>query len=332
VETADSLSSSLATSEDEIAVRFIAIPLESLRLDTVTNFNIHIRTTDEQQPVLYRAENLPFTDKVRARLLEHDIEHIYIERKDRENYQKYLEDNLDKIVADDAIVPEKKAEIVYSSAVHLMEQLFENPWLGDNIRRGEKLVVNTVDLILRDDRAFRGLLAVTSYDYYTYTHSVNVCVFCVALAQRVGLCDKADLQILGTGALLHDVGKSIIDKNIIAKKGPLNEEEWAIIKKHPIYGVEVLRKSSTIPEESYSIVNQHHERLDGSGYPEGLNKNTIHIYAKIAAIADVFDAMTTQRVYKDAVGSFTALNIMKTEMQDGIDEGLFREFVLLMGT
>jgi putative nucleotidyltransferase with HDIG domain len=330
--TVESPSTAPISAEDEITVRFILIPLESLRLDTVTNFKIYIRTTDDQQPVLYRAENLPFTETVRGRLLQHDVEHIYIERGDRDNYQKYLEDNLDKIVADDAVMPEKKAEIVYSSATHVMERLFENPWLGDNIRRGEQLVMNTVDFILRDDRAFRGLLAVTSYDYYTYTHSVNVCVFCIALAQKVGMCDKADLQILGTGALLHDVGKSIIDKSIIAKKGPLTEEEWIIVKKHPIYGIEILRKSGTVPEESYNVVSQHHERLDGSGYPEHLNNDAIHIYAKIAAIADVFDAMTTQRVYKDAVGSFTALNVMKTEMQDGLDQGLFREFVLLMGT
>ena len=332
METADSPSKGLATTEDEITVGFILIPLESLRLDTVTNFNIYVRTTSEQQPVLYRAENLPFTEKARARLLEHDIQHIYIGRGDRDKYQKYIEDNLDKIVADDAVESEKKAEIVYSSATHLMERLFENPWLGDNIRRGEQLVVNTVDFILRDDKAFRGLLAVTSYDYYTYTHSVNVCVFSIALAQRVDLCDRSELHILGTGALLHDVGKSIIDKSIIGKKGSLTEDEWKIIKKHPIYGVEVLRKSGAVPEESYGIVNQHHERLDGSGYPEGLKKNAIHMYAKVAAIADVFDAMTTQRVYKDAVGSFTALNVMKSELQEGIDQGLFREFVLLMGS
>ena len=331
METVNSPSQTVAA-EDEIAVRFVPVSLESLRLDTLTSFKIYIRTANDKEPVLYRAENLPFTDQVRARLLEHEIEHIYIDRSDRDQYQKYIEDNLDKIVADDSIKPEKKAEIVYSSATYLMERLFENPWLGTNIRRGEKLVVNTVDFILHDDRAFRSLLAVTSYDYYTYTHSVNVCVFSVSLAQRIGLGDKSDLVVFGTGALLHDIGKSIIDKSIIGKKGPLNEDEWKVIKKHPVYGVEILHKTGNVPEESYAVVSQHHERCNGTGYPERLRRNGIHPYAKVSAIADVFDALTTDRAYKGAVGSFAALNIMRNEMRAGLDQAMFREFVLLMGS
>ncbi len=317
--------------EDKIAVTFFPIPLEGLRLDTVTSFKIFVRTADEQEPVLYRAENLPFTEDARARLLGHDIEHVYVDRRDRDKYQQYIEDNLDKIVADDKMKPEKKAEIVYSSASYLMERLFENPTLGENIRRGEKLVVNTVDFVLRDDRAFRSLLAVTSYDYYTYTHSVNVCVFSVALAQKLKLADASELKVLGTGALLHDIGKSIIDKSIIGKKGPLDDEEWKIIKKHPVYGVELLRKTGSVPDESYVIVDQHHERCDQSGYPEGRTKSAIHPYAKVSAIADVFDAMTTKRTYKGAVGTFAALDIMRNEMRAGLDPNMFREFVVLMG-
>ena len=136
VETIDFRSQGMTTT-DEIAVGFITIPLDSIRLDTVTNFDIYIRTATEEQPVLYRAGNLPFTEKVKARLLGHDIERVYIERGDQDKYQEYIEDNLDKIVADRTVKLEKKAEIVYSSATHLMERLFENPWLGANIRRSE---------------------------------------------------------------------------------------------------------------------------------------------------------------------------------------------------
>lgn len=317
--------------EDEITVQYAPIPLESLRLDTVTSFKIYIRASQEREPVLYRAEDLPFTERVKERLLEHDIEHIYIDRTDRAKYQKYIEDNLHEIIADKTIAPKQKAGIVYSSATFLMEQLFENPFLGTNIRRGEKLVTNTVGFILRDDRAFRNLLAVTSYDYYTYTHSVNVCVFSVALAQKLGLGDTSDLITLGIGALLHDIGKSLIDKSIIRKKGPLNDEEWTIIRKHPVFGVEILRKAGNVPEESYVVVNQHHERCDGTGYPERLRKGSIHPYAKVSAIADVFDALTTDRAYKGAVGSFAALNIMRSEIRAGLDRNMFRQFVLLMG-
>jgi len=318
--------------EQRVAGTFIPISLESLCLDTVTNFNIYVVTASEKEPVLYRAENLQFTEAVRKRLLEHDVERVYIQSNDRDNYQEYIERNLDRIVRNDSIETRAKAEIVYSSATFLMEKLFKEPRVGENIRRSEELVLNTVGFVLRDESAFRNLLAVTSYDYQTYTHSVNVYVYCVALAQRAGVAETSDdLVVLGTGALLHDIGKSLIDRSIITKKGSLNEEEWTIIKKHPVYGVEILRETGGIPDECYAVVNEHHERCDGSGYPEGLRAETIHPYAKVAAVADVFDAMTTRRVYREAIGTFTALQIMKTEMSAGLDQHIFRQFVRLMG-
>jgi len=317
--------------KDRGTVTFVPIPLESLCLDTNTNFRIYVLTEREKEPVLYRAENLPFSEGVRKRLLEHDIERVYIESNDRGKYQEYIEDNLNDIVRNDTIQTNEKAEIVYSSATFLMEKLFEKPRVGKSIRRCEKLVRNTVEFVMRDDKAFRNLLTVTSYDYHTYTHSVNVFVFCVALAQRLGMAKKSDLFVLGTGALLHDVGKSLIDKSIIAKRGLLNDKEWAIIKKHPVYGAEILRETGGIPEESYAVVVQHHERCDGSGYPEGFSKDRIHYYAKLSAVADVFDAMTTRRVYKEAAGTFAALQTMKSEMSGGLDQNIFEEFVRLMG-
>jgi len=317
--------------KDRVALTFVPIPLDSLCLDTNTNFKIYVRVEREKEPVLYRAENLPFTEGVRKRLLDHDIERVYIQSDDQGKYREYIEDNLDNIVRNESIETSEKAEIVYSSATFLMEKLFEKPRVGKSIRRCEKLVRNTVEFVMHDDTAFRNLLTVTSYDYHTYTHSVNVFVFCVALAQRLGMTRESDLFVLGTGALLHDVGKSLIDKSIIAKRGLLNDQEWAIIKKHPVYGAEILRETGGIPEESYAVVVQHHERCDGSGYPEGLSKDGIHYYAKLSAVADVFDAMTTRRVYKEAAGTFAALQTMKSEMSGGLDQKIFEEFVRLMG-
>ena len=310
--------------------KFLPIPLETFCLDTVTSFKIYVLTKKEKEPVLYRAENLPFTEEVRKRLLEHEVERVYIDSSDEDQYRDYIEHNLDKIVADESMESQKKAEIVYSSTTHLIKRLLESPWMHDGIRRSEKVVESTVGFILRDETAFKSFLAVRSYDYYTYTHCVNVCVFCVALAQKLELADASELKVLGTGALLHDIGKSLVDRSIVNKEGPLTDEEWAIIKKHPVHGVDILRKEGGIPEESYAVVSQHHERCDGSGYPEGLSGEKINRYGKLSAIVDVFDAMTTQRVYKNAADSFTAFLVMKNEMRAGLDQNMFREFVQLM--
>lgn len=316
--------------QEQVSGKFIAIPLESLRLDTEVNFKIYVITKKEKEPVLYRAENLQFTEEVRKRLQENDVGHVYIDSSDRDEYWQYIEHNLDNILADDGIDSQKKAEVVYSSATQLIEHLFENPWMREGIRRSEKLVESTAYFLLHDQTAFKHFLSVRSYDYYTYTHSVNVYVFSVALADRVGIGEMSDILELGTGALLHDIGMSLVARRIVNKSGPLNTQELAAIKKHPTHGVKILREAGGISEECLAVVRQHHERCDGSGYPEGFSRKQIHPYARLAAVVDVFDAMTTQRLYGEALTSFTAFLTMKNDMRAGLDQDMFREFVQLM--
>ncbi len=155
-------------------------------------------------------------------------------------------------------------------------------------------------------------------------------MFAIALGERIGKYDRKTLYELGLGALLHDVGKSKIDDAIINKKGPLTSEEFNEIKKHPIYGEEILKETDLIPRRSYLAVRQHHEKINGTGYPDGLKNGEIDEFGRITCIADVFDALTTKRSYKDALPSFPALKIMK-EMDNAFDEYLFNEFVLLLG-
>jgi len=214
--------------------------------------------------------------------------------------------------------------------ISLIERLMEKPWMRDGIRRSMKLVENTIGFILRDAATFSSFLTVRSFDYTTYTHCVNVYVFSVVLGHRLGVEKPDDLKVFGTGALLHDIGKSQIDKSILNKKGPLSEDEWKIIRQHPEHGVEVLNKAGGVSDECAAVVAQHHERCDGSGYPKGLTRDKIHMYGRVAAIVDVFDAMTTRRAYQDAVESFRAFLTMKDQMRAGLDETIFREFVRLM--
>jgi len=161
-------------------------------------------------------------------------------------------------------------------------------FFGFELRSEIAVVENTVHFILHDPAVFRNFLAVRSFDHTTYTHCVDVYVYSIALAERLGVEEASDLQVLGTGALLHDIGKSRIDKSILNKNGPLSGDEWTIVRKHPIDGVEMLRKAGGVADDSYAVVSQHHERCDGSGYPEGLTKDKIHLYGRISGIVDVF--------------------------------------------
>ncbi|MCD6569630.1 MAG: HD domain-containing protein [Deltaproteobacteria bacterium] len=125
------------------------------------------------------------------------------------------------------------------------------------------------------------------------------------------------------------MGKSKIPNEILNKSGPLTKEEWDIMKKHPQWGYEILMETGDMTEEAAHIVLEHHERANGSGYPSGKKGDEIHIYARICAIADAYDALTAERSYKSAKRPFDALKLMQEEMAQEFDPEFFAAFVML---
>jgi len=307
---------------------FIPIYLDSLRVDTVLKFDLYININ--RSLVLYRSADLPFTDRTRQKLLENKVERLYISSESRAKYQLYMEKNLGKVLTDPDIREEKKAGILYEASTNLVKDVLANPTYGENIRRTKDLVTNTVEFILKGRDAFLNLLKITSFDYYTYTHSVNVCTFSIALARQMKYNEEQFLNELGAGALLHDVGKSRVSERILHKRSTLNSIEFEIMKKHPKWGVDILSETDELAAPSYYPVLQHHERGDRGGYPSGLSLDEMHVYSRMVAIADAFDAMTTQRVYQRAMDTFPALKIMFS-MRETFDEALLQAFVELMG-
>ncbi|MFH2037713.1 MAG: HD domain-containing phosphohydrolase [Candidatus Zixiibacteriota bacterium] len=308
--------------------RYLPIYLESLRIDTVLDFDLFIQIGNEM--ILYRSSDLPFTEKTLSKLLENKVARLYVNYKSKDHYQKYIEQNLDKILEDKEIPDDKKAGILYETSQNLMQDVLSNPDYGQNIKRSQDMVENTVGYILRGQAAFRNLLTISSFDYYTYTHSVNVCTFAVALAQQIGRKDEEYLNELGIGALLHDVGKSKISERILNKRTALSAMEFELMKKHPKMGVEILSQTDMITAGSYYPVLQHHERGGRKGYPNGLELNEMHEYSRIVAIVDTFDAMTTRRVYQKAKETFPTLKTMFS-LGDYYDEKMLVAFANLMG-
>jgi len=310
------------------AHKFVAIYLDSIRVDSVLDFDLFIKV--DHNLVLYRSSDLPFTERTRQKLVDNKVDKLYIARDSKGKYQKYIEKNLGKILTDPHVQEERKAGILYETSTGLVKEVLSRPTLGDNIRRSKDLVTNTVDYILKGRDAFLNLLKITSFDYYTYTHSVNVCTFSIALAQQMGFHDQEFLHELGIGSLLHDIGKSKISERILNKRSALNAIEFEIMKKHPKWGVDLLGETDEIPSASYYPILQHHERGDRSGYPGGLSLEEMHIFSKIVAITDSFDAMTTERVYQKAMTTFPALKIMFS-LKEAYDEIALKAFVELMG-
>ncbi|MCD6287890.1 MAG: HD domain-containing protein, partial [Candidatus Hydrogenedentes bacterium] len=304
-------------------VKFAAVDLDTIRLDTVKNFDLYLRV-EEDKYVLYLASDNVLTDTDISKLAEKQVKRLYISSEDEDNYKQYVEEHLPEIVADPNVSADTKSRIVYDSASHVVEEVFREP-RTETIQRSKGVIGATVTLIISDVQAARKLMQLTSHDYYTYTHSVNVCVFGVALANKLfpGM-SNGEIQRLGAGFALHDIGKSRIPISVLQKEGPLDENEWILMKKHPEYSAEILEETGHLTDEAKAVALQHHERVDGTGYPSGLMSANIHEFAKICMIADIFDALTTNRSYREAMRTFDALNLMKSEMEAHFHQDYFR--------
>jgi len=234
-----------------------------------------------------------------------------------------------RIIKDGNMEPGEKADAVKKFSLNMMKRLIETP-TSENISEVKSVVYDIVDMILDEQETANHLVKITDHDTYTYTHSCNVGLISIMLAKS--MLDKAthNIKELGAGFFLHDLGKVQVDPGIINKPGKLTEEEMTQMRMHPVFGYQVLKKANQLSGESGHIVLQHHERIDGKGYPQGLARDEIHIYARICAIADVYDALTSKRSYKKGLTPFEALMVMRDEMQGQIQKDIFEHFVYML--
>ena len=170
---------------------------------------------------------------------------------------------------------------------------------------------NLINAIIKNKNAFLNIAGMRMIDEYTFVHSVNVAAYSAIIAKEYGM-NREELESICLGGLLHDVGKMLVNPEILNKPGKLTDDEFNEMKMHPIRGYDILIENG-VDESIAQIARMHHERCDGSGYPEGLTCGQIPISSQIAAIADVYDALTSERVYKKAISSNNAMMIIISE-------------------
>ena len=308
--------------------KFIPIPLDTLQINTDKNFDVFIKTKKGKM-VLYSAGRESFSLKVRDNLIEHGISILYISEKDIGLYNSYLSENLSEQLSNPNAPTQDKAEFAYTTIANIGRNLFAKP-TAETIDSYKNAISKTVDFVLKEDDSVAHLINMTQFDFTTYNHSMNVGIFATGLTKALfANNDKHNLEELASGFFLHDLGKSGIPLKILRKPGPLDSEEWGIMKTHPTLGFDILTKFDKITPESKIIVVQHHERHNGTGYPNGVRGKNIHIYSKICCIADVFEALVAKRPYKKQKSFFEALKIMQGQMKDDFDPVIFKKFVLL---
>lgn len=311
--------------------RYRPVAISSLRLDTEPVFDLYFRPGPVQPFVLYSERNHRITDDTLQRLRDNRIEQLFVRESELGDFRRYLAANMGAILADTTISPREKATLLYTSAQAVLEDVFDSPPTVESVGLGKEVVRHTVAFMTSDGFLLEHLLRTISTDYYLYSHSVNVVAYSVALAMRAGFSDAPTLRELANGALLHDIGMSRIDARLRNAPVSLTPDQWERVKRHPADGHEMLAETGNLGEVALDIVLHHHEKLNGQGYPHGLSNRELSPFVRIVSLANVFDALTTDRPHQPARKTFPALHVMQSEMRNEIDPDLFRMFVEMMG-
>jgi putative nucleotidyltransferase with HDIG domain len=209
--------------------------------------------------------------------------------------------------------------------------MFEEVRMGNAVDVGgaRQLVEDITDSVSRNPGAIISLARLKTADDYTYMHSVAVCAMMVALAKQLDL-DEAQTRLCGMAGLLHDLGKVATPTEVLNKPGKLTDAEFDIMRAHPTEGYKMLMASSGVDSVSLDVVLHHHEKMDGSGYPEKLKGDEISLYSKMGAVCDVYDAITSNRPYKSGWDPAESLRRM-AEWKGHFDPKVFQAFVKSMG-
>lgn len=253
--------------------------------------------------------------------------------------KKKVEDELLKMAADPTSEPYtpihqelERARKLQAKSKAAVTSMFQEARMGNAIKVSEAapLVEEISQSITRNPEAFLNLARLKTKDDYTYMHSVAVCALMIALGKQLGLSGQA-LKDVGLAGLLHDVGKMLIPDDVLNKPGKLSDEEFNIIKQHPKKGWELLRDSPDITEIALDVCLHHHERVDGTGYPERLSGDPLTLFARMGAVCDVYDALTSNRCYKNGWEPAETIRKMAEWRNGHFDERVFQAFVKTIG-
>jgi HD-GYP domain-containing protein (c-di-GMP phosphodiesterase class II) len=236
----------------------------------------------------------------------------------------------------DAEQAKEQAKRIYSQGVAVTKDVITGARLGraTSVKRVKRAVQLIVDQVLNNETSLVGLTTIRDYDEYTFTHSVNVCIFSVALGKKLGFT-RLQLYDLGMTALLHDVGKARVPVEILNKTTGLDEQEWRVMQGHPWLGALTLfgmRSHDELPYRTILVAYEHHMKTDLSGSPKQLRDRTLGIYSRIVAVADGFDAATTRRSYQTIpIEPDQVLREMWQNPKRGYDQILVKALINLIG-
>lgn len=237
---------------------------------------------------------------------------LYVREEELPVYLRYVFNRIERLASNQFVPDRVKAELFYRMGKDLVDRIYENPQEVQNIQSFGRFIKSYIDLMLYSSKAANYLLEYAADSRYPVSHGFNVATVCMLIGKRMFGNARIKLWELGVGGLLVDIGMSRISEDIVNKSGKLSESEIMIMRQHTFIGRKIIERLD-LDKTICDMIYYHHERYDGSGYPKGLKGNEIPLYARIAAVADVYDAITTDRVYKKGMNYIEALSLIYKE-------------------
>ena len=255
------------------------------------------------------------------------ISGIYVQGREEKDEEALIPKQIQETIEKNRVADRAKVQLTESVKKRISEgiqYIFSNTETENCVNAANSITSDLLKAITENDAVAVDVSKLKVSDEYTFKHSVDVATMSMIIAKQHGMTEKAIYE-LGIAGLLHDIGKSKIPSEILNKPGRLTEEEFALMKQHTLLGYEML-KDGTLPEYILKGVLQHHEKLDGTGYPYGVCGDEINDFARVISIADIYDALVTVRSYKEAFSQRDAVEMIMS-MTEGLDISVMRSFL-----
>ncbi len=309
---------------------FVAISAAMIVPTRLCGISLYVCDQEDGQYRLFRAPNVPITPEWVERLEQGRHRKLFVSTHEHQEFQRYLQENIKEMVADESIPTTQRFALLNEVVRGVLGKELNSSDLDASIAKTEEMGHHVVELVCRSNVISSELCKLLYHDFHTFTHVANVSYYCVMLAKECGITAPDELRKVAVGAMLHDLGKSEISGAILTKPGKLTDHEFRIIKTHPTIGFLRLSKRTDLSFGQLMMVYQHHEHLDGTGYPVQVSGSEIHPWARICAVADVFEALTSNRPYRAGMNKDDAFRIMDRQMGTFFDVEVYEQWKTLM--
>lgn len=297
---------------------FLKIRLSSIHASKPLTFNIFVQINDHFTLYLREGEKIT-SQKLQILSSKTQGDYFFVQASEWKAYKEFIQEQ----IKSSEISVEEKAQILKASSLAIVEELFEHPDVNLALNSSKPVIENFVSFMEAEPSAMGHLIGLSGHDFYTYNHSLDVSIYALGLGKSLGM-DTKELEELGVGSLFHDIGKRNVSLDILCKKGPLSKDEWTIMQMHPQYGFIILNENPNVSDAMKAACFEHHESFQGNGYPQQLQGHEIHPHARIVAITDTYDALTTQRSYNSPLMPTDALAMMKEKIPGRYDPEMLK--------